>query len=332
MLNVLIAGAGFMGKTHANVYKDIGVNIVALLETNDDSAAEFAKEYGCATYKTLSEALKSEKIDIVDICLPTFLHENVAVEALQAGRHVLLEKPIALTFDSAGRIVDAAKASAGMFMVAQVLRFWPEYVKIKELKDAGELGENITVYANRLAQTPTWSPWFTQLDKSGGGLFDLMMHDVDYINHLFGLPKTVYAVGRKSDYGAWNNVIASFTYADGTNAVVEMQYEMTSGYPFSMNLRAMGSQGTVDFKFSAGFNLEDRESAINSFMFYSDNNDPVSLEKENIDAYEKELRYFVDCVKGGTHPSIMTPDSIMITMRMIDAVKRSLETGEKVIL
>ena len=333
MKNVLICGAGFMGKTHAAAYQKLGIARVAgLIEENEESGKSFCAKFECKPYSSLAHAFTGGEIDIVDVCLPTFLHEQFALEALAAGKHVLLEKPMTLTLESAKRIVSAAKASKQAFMMGQVLRFWPEYVKAKQLLDSGALGKATLVSAYRLAQHPNWSPWFSDAGKSGGGLYDLMMHDVDYVNHLFGPAKTVYAVGQKSPHGAWNDVTASFEFSSGANAVVESQFNMSGGYPFSMGLRVMGDVGTVEFKFSAGFNLEDRDSAVNSFVLYANGHDPSAVEIEHPDGYEEELKYFVDCVEKGIKPSTVTPDSSLDTMRMIDAVHRSLESKEKIIL
>ena len=332
MKNVLIVGVGFIGKNHAAGYKMMGdVNIFAA-EANKECADAFAEEYGSKVYASMEEALQNEDIDIIDICLPTFLHEECVLAALESGKHVMLEKPMTLTMESAEKIVTAAKGAKGLFMMTQVLRFWPEYVKIKEFMDDGTLGNITYMKADRLAQHPNWSAWFSDPAKSGGGLYDLMMHDVDYANHLFGCAKTAYAVGHKNELGAWNDVTASFEFAGGANAVIEAQYNMTNGYPFSMNIRVMGDKGTADFKFSAGFNLEDRDSAINSFVLYTAGADPAQVEIEHPDAYFEELKYFIDCVDKGENPSVITPDSSFDSMRMIDAVRRSLDSGEKITL
>ena len=332
MKNILIVGCGFMGKTHGTAHKNNGNANIFAAEADKDCADAYAKEYNCPVYPNMSEALKNEDIDIIDICLPTFLHEEHALEALASGKHVILEKPMTLSLESAERIIAAAKGSKGMFMVAQALRFWPEYAKTKEFMDDGVLGDISYMNAKRLAQHPNWSPWFRDPSRSGGGLFDLMMHDVDYANHLFGLATTAYAVGHKNEIGAWNDVTASFEFSCGAYAVIESQFNMTNGYPFSMDLRVMGDKGTIDFKFSAGFNLEDRDSAINSFVLYTAGGDPEQPEFEHPDAYEVELKYFVDCVEKGEKPTTITPDSSLNSMRMIDAVLRSLESGEKIIL
>ena len=332
MKNILILGCGFMGKTHGTAYKNIGNTKIFAAEADQTGAEAYAKEYDCPVYPNMGEALKNEDIDIIDICLPTFLHEEYALEALASGKHVILEKPMALSLESAERIIAAAKSAKGFFMMAQALRFWPEYAKTKQYIDDGALGKISYMNAKRLSQHPNWSPWFRDPSRSGGGLFDLMMHDVDYANYLFGCAKTVYAVGHKSETCAWNDIMASFEFPCGAYAAIESQFDMTKDYPFSMGLRVMGDKGTIDFKFSAGFNLEDRESATNSFVLYTASEAPAQPEFEHPDAYEVELKYFLECVEKGEKPTIITPDSSLDSMRMTDAVLRSLESGEKIIL
>jgi predicted dehydrogenase len=234
--------------------------------------------------------------------------------------------------ESAERIVNAAKTAKGFFMMAQVLRFWPEFTKTKQFIDDGTLGKVSCLIATHLTQFPNWAPWFRDPVKSGGALFDLMMHNVDYANYLLGCAKSAYAVGQKDDHGAWNEVTASFEFPCGANAVIESKNNMINGYPFSMDLRVMGDKGTADFKFSAGFNIENLDSAIDSFVLYTDKDDPAPVVIEHPDAYELELRYFIECVEKGEKPAVITPDSSYDSMRMIDAVRRSLESGEKIIL
>src|SRR5690554_7059200 len=128
MLKVGILGTGFIGAAHAAAYKEIeGVSLVAVADLNEESGKKLATEYGCAYYADAQQMIEKEGLDIVDVCLPTFLHEKYVLMAIEAGAAVLCEKPFTLTYESALKMVEAAEKKGVPFMVAQVIRFWGEY-------------------------------------------------------------------------------------------------------------------------------------------------------------------------------------------------------------
>jgi UDP-N-acetylglucosamine 3-dehydrogenase len=328
MVKVGIIGAGFMGKTHADGYKLLNnAKVEGIADVNAQAGNEFANEYNCKYYQDAEDLIKREDIDIIDICLPTFLHEKYAVMAASYGKHVLLEKPFTLTMEQADNILAAVKKAGVKFMVGQVIRFWPEYMKIKEFYEDGLLGDIKMVYACRLAQHPDWGEWFFDPEKSGGGLYDLHIHDIDFVRYLLGPVESVYATGKKSPNGAWNHVMSVLNFANGSKACVEGAYEMTENFPFTMGFRAVGTQGTADFTLSAGFNLEDRESAVNRLVLYRQGNTPEVINAEKKDAYANEVEYFVGCVERDEYPKIITPEDSRDVLGIVLAIKESLEEG-----
>src|SRR5206468_1418494 len=133
------------------------------------------------------------EIDVVDICLPTPLHRRAAERAFAAGKHVFLEKPIALTAEDAAAILDAGAQSRRILMVGLVLRFWPEYVELQRRLASDELGRPLVVSTRRLSPAPDWSEWIADPAQSGGVPVDLMIHDFDQLNWLLGKPRSVFA-------------------------------------------------------------------------------------------------------------------------------------------
>ena len=329
MIKVGIVGAGFMGRTHADGYKLLSnARVEGVADVDEHTGDKFARDYGCQYYKDAEELIKREDIDIIDICLPTFLHEKYAVMAASYGKHILLEKPFTLTMEAADNILAAVEKAGVKFMVAQVLRFWPEYMKIKEFYDNGQLGDVTMVYACRLAQHPDWGEWFFDPQKSGGGLFDLHIHDIDYVRYLLGPVESVYATGKKSSNGAWNHVMSVLNFANGSKACVEGAYEMTQGFPFTMGFRAVGTKGTADFALRAGFNLEDRESAINRLILYKQDGTPEEVVTDRKDAYANQVEYFVGCVERDEYPEVVTPQDSRDVLGIVLAIKQSLEEGK----
>jgi predicted dehydrogenase len=329
MLKVGIIGAGFIGKKHANAYKTLNnLEIIGVSEVNEKAGRQYADEYNCAYFQDAESLVKREDIDIVDICLPTFLHEKYVIMAAEHGKHVLCEKPFTLTLESADRILEAVDKAKVTLMVAQVVRFWPEYVMIKQYYDSGKLGGIKMVYANRLAQHPNWSDWFKDVRKSGGGLFDLHLHDVDYMRYLLGPVESVYATGKQSENGAWNHVVTCMNFKSGSRACVEGAYEMTENYPFTTTLRAVGLEGTIDYNFSAGFNLENIGDAKSKFVYYKNGSNPEMLQVEQKDPYANEIEYFVNCIAERKKPKIILPAESREVLEIMLAIQKSLETGE----
>ncbi|MBW5410400.1 Gfo/Idh/MocA family oxidoreductase, partial [Brachyspira hampsonii] len=187
MVKVAIVGGGFMGTTHAKGYKNIGVEIVAIADIDKKAKEDFMKTYNCKGFDTaqsMMEAIHSE-IDFLDVCIPTYQHEEMVLLAAKYNKHVLSEKPFALTLEAIDNMLDAAQKANSIFMIGQVLHFWPEYAKIKEWVDQGIFGEIKLATAVRLGQHPV-SEWYGDPKKSGGGIYDLHVHDIDFLCYLFG--------------------------------------------------------------------------------------------------------------------------------------------------
>jgi len=142
MVNIAIVGAGFIGKIHSDSYKQINnARVVAVVDKVKDKGSKLADEHGASYYSDINECLEKEDIDNVDICVPTFLHAELAIRAADAGKNVFCEKPMALSLDEADRMIEAVERNGVKGMVGHVIRFWPEYIKAKEIVDSGKLGK-----------------------------------------------------------------------------------------------------------------------------------------------------------------------------------------------
>jgi predicted dehydrogenase len=320
-------GTGFIGAQHAASYATIeGAKVVAIADVNKEAGQKLANEYKSAFYADAEEMLKREKLDIVDVCLPTFLHEKYVLLAFKYNAHVLCEKPFTLSYESAERMVEAAEKANKTFMIGQVIRFWPEYVKAKELVDAGEFGPIKLMTMARLAQHPNWTTWHRDPKKSGGGLFDLHVHDVDYACYLFGDVEQVYAIGEKDKNGCWNHVLTTLTFKNGQRAAIEGAFEMTENYPFTMNMRIVGHKATYEYNFIAGFNLENVGGAIRNAVMFKNGAEPEVQKIDETDAYLLELRYFIEQLAKGEKVSRALPRHSLYVMKVMLAIQESLET------
>jgi UDP-N-acetylglucosamine 3-dehydrogenase len=330
LLNVALIGGGYISQNHIAAYNRMDdVQVVAVICRGKEHGEATCKQVkgDCRHFTSIPEAMAERHIDMVDICTPSFLHESYVIEAANAGLHVLCEKPVAFDLESFDRMYNACKKNKVYFMVAQVSRWWPEFMTVKDYIDSKKLGGLHMIYEKRICQHPTWSTWHRDPSKSGGGLYDLNIHDIDYLYTLFGMPKNVYAVGWQSPTGCWNHVVSSFTWADGVKAVCEGSSEMTGPFPFSIELRATGDEGTLNYAMTAGLNINDGEHGSNLCWYPAGSEEPQQIDVEQTDMFYSEIRAFTDAVKNGTEVPVKPEDSRKV-LEIVLAIKKSLETGE----
>ena len=206
MLKIGIIGGGFIGDMHAQCYKALPghCEIKGIADIKAEKARELEKKFKVMIYRDAQTLIDNKDVDIIDICLPTYLHREYVIKAAKAGKHVLCEKPIALTVKDGKEMVNVTKTAGVKFMVAHVIRFWPEYVYLKELIKQKELGRLKSITLARLAARPVWSwqNWMQQPQKSGGALLDLHIHDTDFLLYVLGWPEKISSYAVKSKYGS----------------------------------------------------------------------------------------------------------------------------------
>ncbi|MEG1813568.1 MAG: Gfo/Idh/MocA family oxidoreductase [Clostridia bacterium] len=329
MLNVAVVGSGYIGLSHIEAYKALdGAQVVCVINRSKEKNEKGVCAAGapCKAYTSLEEALKEEVIDLVDVCTPTNTHEQFVIEAANAGRHVLCEKPVTFEMDAFDRMSEACAKNGVRFMVAQVARWWPEFQVIKDCVDAGKLGKIHMIYEKRLAQHPTWSAWHRKPEVSGGGLYDMNVHDIDFLYTLFGMPERVYATGWKSPSGCWNHVATNISWKDGTRAICETSLEMTGNFPFSIEFRGCGDKGTIAYSLTAGHNIKDGERGFD-FNFYPAGTETVeALEAKQGDMFVGEIGGFIDAINAGT-PAPVTLEQSRAVLKIVLAIRKSLEEG-----
>lgn len=324
-MKIGILGSGFMGTTHARAYGKIpGVSIAAVSSRHLDKAERLAREVGARATTDDRSIIEDPSIAAISNTLPTHLHGEATIAALKAGKHVLLEKPFALTAAGCDGMISAAKEAGATLMVAHVLRFWGEYVTLAEFVHSGKLGKPISAVAVRLSQLPAWADWFLNPAWSGGAVLDLCVHDFDALNWLFGTPKTVYARGRELKPGLWNDIHALVDYG-GVNGFVCGSEFMPEGYPFTAELKVLCEGGAVEFSFRAGGSSV--EMGGGSSLVVHEAGKAYPLTAKPGDAYENQAAYFVDCLRKDIKPGLGTPEQARLAVVTADAARASLESG-----
>lgn len=333
MVRIGLLGCGFIGKVHAKAYAQIpDAKVVAVVDRDSGRAKEVAEEPGAEVVPVVDDLLSRQDIDMVDVCLPTYLHADHVIAAARAGKHVLCEKPMALSLEQADAMIEATEQAGVAFMVGHTLRFWPEYVAIKDLVSRGELGKPVAVAATRLGTAPTWSwdRWLLDPERGGGAVPDLHIHDIDYIAWLLGKPRSVMARGVRSANGCWDHVFTTLDYGDGVAAFAEGTFLVPPSFPFTMTFRAICENGTAEFVFRSGVNIEARAESGNTLTVYRKEGTVTHPEVAKEDAYKAELEYFVRCIEEGRRPEITTPADARLSLEIVLAAVRSLESGDVV--
>jgi hypothetical protein len=210
-MKIGLVGAGLAGRTHGGAINRIeGSCLSAVFDINEAAATTLAGGK-CPVFTDLESFFHEGDFDAVDICLPTFLHEDVVVRALKAGKHVLCEKPLVLSVQAAQRISAVLAEGDRTLMAAHVIRFWPQYVKIRELIQSGAIGRVEIASLYRLSELPRWNRWAPDPEKSGGALYDFHIHDLDFAYSLWGIPQSLSASGIRSDKGAWDSLCSTLS-------------------------------------------------------------------------------------------------------------------------
>jgi predicted dehydrogenase len=329
MIGLAIVGAGFMGSAHAGNYAALGgrVDVRWVCSRTLERAAKVGDPLDATVTTDLDEVLNDPGVDALDICLPTYLHREAAERALGAGKHVFLEKPIALTSEDADAIVRAANESGRVFMVGLVLRFWPEYAELGRRLAAGELGQPLAVSTHRLSPPADWNDWMGDRSLSGGVAVDLLVHDFDQMNRLLGKATSVFA--REPTPG---HVVATVAY-DGAEGVAEGSMRMPGPYPFSSNIRVLCEGGVAEYAFRATpaaegeGNIGGVDPSVGGLRLYRPDAEPETIVLETVDPWGPEIAHFVECVEQGRLPEEATGEQARDALLVSLAANRSLESG-----
>jgi predicted dehydrogenase len=334
-VNVAVVGLGFMGVTHIKSYQQLPVaRIVAVCDAVrlpvDGMLAGVSGNVGSAdainlgkdirAYKKLEDLLADAEVDLVDLCVPTPLHAPQAIAAMQAGKHVLCEKPLARTSAIARDIVNAAQSAKGFFMPAMCMRFWPGWAWLKELAAKNTYGRILTARFRRVSAPPGWSrdSYFKGGD-SGGALLDLHIHDTDFVQFLFGRPSSVFSTGLSRFSGAIDHVVTQYQVASGATVYAEGSWLLTAG--FNMSYTVMFERATLDFDSARGADA----------LRLDEEGQPTRVIKpEGVDGYVEELRHLLTSIQTGKAPSVVTAQDGLSAVEICEAEEKSVQTGHVV--
>ncbi len=325
MHKVAVVGFGFMGITHTlNILKNPDLVLTAIVDLNPEliekklqsgignfstGNIDAAALAGISKYSSLTDCLRSEDIDAVNICTHVNLHYELTKTALLNDKHVFLEKPFCKDITQAEELIDLARKRKKILMVGHVVRFMPPYQKLKKWIDSKEFGNLRFLSLSRFCGIPSWGQWKDKniKDMSGGALFDLVIHDIDFANYLLGMPSEIkcnYLPGETSKH---DYVSAMWSY-DKTKVHVKIEGGsfFHSSFPFQASYMAQFDNASVLFTTLKGdiIQIADNESIKE-----------VSA-GDGGEGYYNEIAYFSECLKNNAQPAECTPESSLQSIQL----------------
>ena len=338
MLRIGIVGWGFMGKMHFRCYKsDTNMEVTAICDAdakqlqnssgvagNISGAEDDLDLSNISLYSDLSKMLAEEKLDALSIASPTFLHASQTIEALNVGVHVFCEKPMALNSGDCREMAEVAKQSGKTLQIGHCIRFWPEYVQAKEIIDSQKYGKVLAATFQRLSLTPTWS-WdncFLDGKRSGGAMLDLHIHDTDYVQYVFGMPKEVFSRGVIGLSGEFDHTVTQYLYGNDCVITAEGGWIMAPGFGFEMSFKIMLEKATLVYS----------SAQEPTFRIFPIDGETIIPEITTGDGYSFEIQHFVDTLSGKAVPSIITPEQSGDSVKIIEAEKESIRNNDKISL
>ncbi|WP_022901359.1 Gfo/Idh/MocA family protein [Humibacter albus] len=309
-MTVAIVGPGSIGAAHAAAWRQVGADVAYLVARQSDAA--LADAPAARTVTRLDEALADPTLDIVTICTPTPTHRELAVASLRAGKHVLLEKPMALSVADAESIAREADTCGRVLMVAHVVRFFDAYARVREAVAAGEVGRVLHVRAERMIAPPT-TPWWHDEDLSGGVAVDVGIHDLDQANLLLGTPVAV----RSYAADALGPVETTVRYAGGGTAQVLSHARMPASRPFATSLQVTGDAGMLRIR-------DDEEASAVPQLAGAGSAEGAGAARN---PYATQAAHFLECVASGTPSAIAPTSDAVLALRTALAARDSVRAG-----
>ena len=335
-VNIGVVGLGFMGSVHLRAYQACEhARIVAVCDAvrlpvkgvlkgvagNVQKTPDIDLGNDVKVFRTLDEVLADPEVELVDLCTPTPLHAEQAIAALRAGKFVFCEKPMARTSAAAQKILEAESGSAGFLMPAMCMRFWPGWSWLKTVVSEQTYGKVLAARFRRLSEMPAWSAQGTYSAGTdiGGALFDLHIHDTDFVQFLFGRPARVYSTGICGPTGSVNHVVTQYQVQRGPLVCAEGSWLFTKG--FCMDYTVLCERATLDYVLDRG---------ADALRVTESGHPPRFVQFEGPDGYGAEIRYVVECARDKQRPTIVTAQDGLSAVEICEAEERSVRTGEPV--
>ena len=339
-VRVALVGYGGIAKAHKKGYdilaeQNAPVKLVAVCDIRPEMFTSVsAINIGSAdnkalgdihTYTDVETLLKEEEFDMADICLPTYLHKEYAIRMLRAGKHVLSEKPMALSSADGAEMIAVAKEEGKRLMIGQCLRFSPAYCYLKRCIDSGCFGKLKHLYMDRLSQPATWGfeNWFGDDKRSGGAILDLHIHDIDMARYLLGEPEKISCVAIDG-FTRWS-VCNTRLFYPGVTVFANGSWGETKSFGFRASYHASFENANV---------IMDTKTGV---MVYPADGKPYEPEITEIiekrsNHMAEEIRYIASLILDESAENVKNPpESAMKTVKLVETLRESAAEMGKLI-
>jgi predicted dehydrogenase len=346
MVGIGIVGIGFMGMIHYLAARRLAAGegrVVALCSRDERKKAgdwtsirgnfgpvgAVMDLSGVSTYAELGELLAEPAVDLVDLCVPNDEHARMAVLALEAGKHVLVEKPIALSTDDADRMIDAARSSGRQLLVAHVLPFVAEFAYVHEAVSSGRYGAMRAAHFTRIISRPDWSKGITDAGRSGGPAIDLHIHDTHFVSLLCGTPRSVQSRGViEGDSVLYLDT--QYLHDDARVAVSAASGALSqNGRPFTHGFEVYLEGATLSYS-SANYATGVESSPLALILPGGKVERPDLGPADPVDAFVREIRAAVAAVEGGQPAKTLDAALARSALAVCLAEVKSVLTGRAV--
>jgi myo-inositol 2-dehydrogenase / D-chiro-inositol 1-dehydrogenase len=329
-MRVGLVGTGSMGNAHIPSWqhlKDRGAELVGVVANRAGSAEAFAKNYNIKAYPSYEALLKD--VDIVDLCIPTNLHREMTVQAAQAGKHVICEKPIALTIEDARTMISVCQQAGVRLFIAHVLRFVSQYSAAKAAIDAGHLGNLGVIRLKRVGYQPRKAVdnWFVDESRSGGMMLDLMIHDYDYARWLAGDVSRVFAksVRAARPDAPGDYALVTLRFSNGTIAHIEGGWAYPPGF-FRTAMDIAGTGGLIEWS-------SDNSETFQYHLADAPQEEIAEVAVPSATAadspFTTQLRHFYEAIQTGDETLVTAADGLA-ALQIGLAARESARTGKSI--
>ena len=337
---ILLVGFGSMGAMHADVYRLLpDAQIVGVVDPQGEAIRQKLSSQGVVdlpVFLDFASAVGSLEFSVVDICLPTDLHCEVALQAIEKRKHVFCEKPIALKREDALAMVRAARSKDLQFMVGHCILFWPEYLELKRLVESGEHGRLVSLSMDRRSSRPNSSVqnWVNQPERCLGAALDLHIHDTDFLLSLLGQPKTVTSQGIRDETG-WSSISTQYEY-ELLSVTAHGAWNYPKKWGFQMRFQAVFERAALDYDSRAEptLILTAGDSAPSAVVLpLPTGRTQADVEKiSKLGGYYHELAYFLRCLGRGEPVTISTGEQASASLDLVLAEIDSATLGKRISL
>lgn len=326
-MDIVIIGAGGMAGSHKKAYDLMeDAHIIAVVDTVQQNALAISPPEEAEIFSSIDEMLVHTKPDIVDICVPSFLHQEYAIKCMKRGIHVFCEKPMAHSSRDANRMIQTAKDNHVCLMIGQVLRFWPEYEYLKNLIEEEPYGPLRHLQLTRQYGTHPPGSWYMDKNLCKMVCFEMHIHDADFVNYVFGLPGAVDSVGIEEPDIHLSYIHTRYLY-DSHPAIIQAEGGWSdSSLPFAGGFKATFDHAVLLY-------------ADGILMLYPHNGRDEQILfpmqdklSSDIVGVHKELTEFMDCIHNGTESSTVSLRSARDTIYLIEKEMQSAACRKPVVL